>query len=58
VTSGMQFVDAINRGEPPINPSRIIQASLESDKKPVPNFAAPAATKTVTVDDLNAPLKP
>lgn len=36
VISGMQFVDAIARGEPPQNPDRIIQASLASDNKPQP----------------------
>jgi len=31
VVSGMNFVDAIERGEPPANPSRIVRASLGSD---------------------------
>ena len=31
VTSGMQFVDAIERGEPPASPSRILQASIAAD---------------------------
>ena len=30
VVSGMQFVDAIEKGEPPANPSRIVKASLEA----------------------------
>ena len=34
VVSGMNFVDAIERGEPPANPSRIIRASLGSDNVP------------------------
>jgi cyclophilin family peptidyl-prolyl cis-trans isomerase len=42
VTSGMQFVDAIARGEPPENPDRILQASIAADNKPAPNFTAPA----------------
>ncbi|UIP05880.1 peptidylprolyl isomerase [Erythrobacter sp. SDW2] len=36
VISNMAAVDAITRGEPPANPTRIVQASLASDNKPVP----------------------
>lgn len=36
VVSGMQFVDAIERGEPPANPARIVQASVGADKVPPP----------------------
>jgi cyclophilin family peptidyl-prolyl cis-trans isomerase len=43
VISGMQFVDAIERGEPPANPDRIVQASIAADNKPLPNFAPRAA---------------
>ncbi len=31
VVSGMQYVDALERGEPPANPSKIVHASIESD---------------------------
>lgn len=59
VISNMDAVDAINRGEPPANPTRILQASLASDNKPVPApmpSAAPAVMEEeVTLDDLNAP---
>jgi peptidylprolyl isomerase len=34
VVAGMNFVDAIERGEPPANPSRIIRASIGSDNVP------------------------
>ena len=34
VVSGMNFVDAIERGEPPANPSRIVRASLGTDNLP------------------------
>lgn len=46
VVEGMQFVDAIEKGEPPDNPTRIIRASIAADKVPPPDFAAlkPAAT--------------
>jgi cyclophilin family peptidyl-prolyl cis-trans isomerase len=42
VLSGMQFVDAIERGEPPATPSRIVQASIGADNVAPPAFAAPA----------------
>jgi cyclophilin family peptidyl-prolyl cis-trans isomerase len=34
VVSGIQFVDTIERGEPAINPTRIIRASIGSDNVP------------------------
>jgi len=45
VVSGMEFVDAIEKGEPPENPSRILQASVAADKlaPPAPASAIPAA---------------
>jgi cyclophilin family peptidyl-prolyl cis-trans isomerase len=36
VISGMQFVDAIARGEPPEQPDRIVQASVGADNVPPP----------------------
>lgn len=46
VIGGMNFVDGIEKGEPPASPSRILQASIAADNKapPVPGqtFAAPA----------------
>ncbi len=42
VIAGMDYVDAIERGEPPANPTRIIQASMLSEGKPRP--AAPVVT--------------
>jgi peptidylprolyl isomerase len=54
VISGMQYVDAIQRGEPPANPTKIVQASLASENKAppvaVPAVAAPAK---VTADQLS-----
>jgi len=54
VVSGMSFVDSIERGEPPANPSRIVRASIGSDNVPpltaeqlraaAPRAAAPAQT--------------
>ena len=36
VVSGMNFVDAVEKGEPPATPTRILQASIAADNKPVP----------------------
>jgi peptidylprolyl isomerase len=38
VVDGMQWVDAIPRGEPPAEPARILQASIGADNKPPPVF--------------------
>ena len=54
VTSGMQFVDAIERGEPPLNPSKVLQASIAADNIPPPAFASPPAEAPITIDQLNA----
>ena len=43
VISGMNAVDTIERGEPPTNPTKIVQASLLSEHKPVPVYVAPVA---------------
>ncbi|MEL7737407.1 peptidylprolyl isomerase [Citromicrobium bathyomarinum] len=61
VIAGMDAVDAIVRGEPPSNPTRIVQASIASDNRPAPSpaqMAAPAKTdaRTMSVDELNAPI--
>jgi cyclophilin family peptidyl-prolyl cis-trans isomerase len=61
VISGMQFVDVIARGEPPVQPDKIVQASIGADNIAPPNFAAlakPAAPDVapISVDDLNKPL--
>jgi len=62
VVSGMQYVDAIQKGEPPAVMSRIVQMSVAADNKPVPpasmlTEAQPAAPADVSVDQLNAPIK-
>ena len=58
VTSGMQYVDAIERGEPPANPSKVLQASIAADNVPPPAFApsvapAPTTEAPITVDQLS-----
>ncbi|WP_294242687.1 peptidylprolyl isomerase [uncultured Sphingomonas sp.] len=63
VIDGMQYVDRIERGEPPANPSRIVHAYVAADNPPAyvpmapapaPNLGAPvtlpgAAPKPVTI---------
>ncbi len=41
VISGMEYVDALERGEPPTSPSRIVQASIASDNVPPPAPSTP-----------------
>ena len=53
VISGMDKVDAITRGEPPANPTRIVQASLASQNKAPPATTAPAPGAEITADMLN-----
>ena len=53
----MAAVDAIQRGEPPQNPTRILQASITTDGKPEPVNTAPRAAEEISVDDLNAPIQ-
>lgn len=57
VIDNMAGVDAINKGEPPQNPTRILQASLASDNRPPPAPAAPVQEQAITADLLNAPLQ-
>lgn len=51
VVSGMQYVDTIERGEPPANPARILQASIGADNVPPP---APGQA-TASVGPAKAP---
>ena len=43
VIDGMQYVDSIDRGEPPENPSKIVHAYIASDNPPVFTPAPPPA---------------
>ena len=56
VIENISGVDAINRGEPPAEPTRILQASLASEGKAPPVIAAPVEETEITADALNAPL--
>ena len=59
VVSGMNFVDAIEKGEPPASPSRIVQASIGADNRPPPPPGAVAsAPATVSADVPALPSKP
>ena len=51
VLQGMQYVDAIERGEPPANPTRIVHAYIAADNPPPYQAALPAPAPT-----LDAPL--
>jgi len=57
VIDNMAGVDAINRGEPPQNPTRILQASIASDNKPPPAPPAPPVEQEITADALSAPIE-
>lgn len=54
VIAGMDVVDTIERGEPPANPTKILQASMLSEGKPRPAPQAPAAAPSITADMLNS----
>ena len=61
VIDGMQYVDAVQRGEPPANPSRIVMAAVAADGRQPPSPSALVEQRAlpdtpVTIDDLNAPL--
>jgi len=53
VIGGMQYVDAIQRGEPPANPTRVLQASLASDNKPAPVSPVSPAAPAIGAAQLN-----
>ncbi|NNC51444.1 MAG: peptidylprolyl isomerase [Erythrobacter sp.] len=57
VISNMGAVDAINRGEPPANPTRILQASIAADNKPVPAAPRIEAEPVIGLDELSAPIE-
>lgn len=54
VIAGMQFVDQVQRGQPPANPTRIVQASLGSQHLPPP--VTTPMTGKITSDMLSAPI--
>jgi cyclophilin family peptidyl-prolyl cis-trans isomerase len=54
VISGMAYVDAIERGEPPINPSKVVRATMAAET-PVAAAAAPVAPAPAPVAAPPAP---
>lgn len=53
VIGGMDAVDEIQRGEPPANPTRIVQASIAADgKAPPAPVSRPLQEETITIDML------
>jgi peptidylprolyl isomerase len=54
VIAGMDAVDAISRGEPPANPTYIVQASIAADNKPqkYPPAEPVAPPVNITADQL------
>jgi len=67
VISGMDYVDAIEKGEPPATPTRILRASIASDNIPppkpgetIPSYIAPppATTPVPPAGTASAPAPP
>ena len=57
VISGMEFVDAIEKGEPPANPSKIVQASIAADNVPPPAPSTPVPPGVTAVPPPGTPPK-
>lgn len=55
VIGGMGFVDAIEKGEPPANPTRILQASIAADNRAPPPQTAQAAAPHAAPSILGGP---
>ncbi len=53
VIAGMDYVDVIERGEPPANPTKIVQASLLSEGKPRPAAPVSIAPAAISADMLS-----
>ena len=49
VVSGMNFVDAVERGEPPANPSKIVRTYIEADGPNAAKVPLPAVSPTAPV---------
>jgi peptidylprolyl isomerase len=56
VIENMEAVDAINRGEPPAQPTYIVQASIAADNKAPPPVPAPGTDAPISADMLSAPI--
>jgi len=58
VISGMEWVDRIERGEPPANPTRILHAYIQSDNPPAYQAAPAAAAKALPAGEKPVSLVP
>ena len=60
VTGGMEFVDAIAKGEPPANPTKIVHASIATDNlpEPAPSSPIPPAAAVPQLPAQASPLPP
>jgi peptidylprolyl isomerase len=54
VISGMEYVDTIERGEPPENPTRVLQASIAADGLPQMLPEPEPVEQEITLDMLNS----
>lgn len=55
VMSGMQYVDLIERGEPPLNPAKIVHAWIGADGPDAPRVALPAVAPKAEPVPADAP---
>jgi peptidylprolyl isomerase len=55
VMTGMNYVDAIERGEPPANPSRVIHAYIAADNPPAYQPAAATSVIPAALGDVSLP---
>jgi peptidylprolyl isomerase len=58
VVSGMNFVDAVERGEPPANPSKIVRTWIEADGPNAARIPLPAASLTAAPAPVAAATPP
>ncbi|RYY29048.1 MAG: peptidylprolyl isomerase [Sphingomonadales bacterium] len=58
VTSGMEWIDKIERGEPPANPTKIVHAYIQADNPPAYQAEAPTALKELPAGEKPVTLAP
>ena len=58
VTSGMEFVDKIRKGEPPMNPDKIIKMQVAADADKAGGKTHAATAPAVTTPPATAPVTP
>ena len=55
VMSGMPYVDAIERGEPPLNPSKVVHAWIGADGPDAPRVPLPAVAPEAAREPADTP---